>query len=351
VLIPPTIVEMAIAVPGEFEVLAAALAAADLVDTLQGLGPFTVFAPTDAAFAALPPGVLDALLADTDALRQVLLYHVVGARVLSGDLAAGPVTTLQGNSVSVSLEGGVFVNSSQVVTADLQGLNGVIHVINEVLIPPSNILAQLRADGRFGTLLSVLELTGLDAVLAGNDALTLFAPTDEAFAAVDPDVLADLVASRDALTAVLLYHVVGGAVFAADLPDGDLVSVQGTALSVSPGSGTINGTSIVAADLESSNGVIHVLGGVLLPEGGFTLAEENLRVNSRLVQGALRLVWLAPSGGEGSVLTSTQGVVQFRESLLEGDWEDLVVDIAVVGGVRVAQLPTDDRKGFFRVAF
>jgi uncharacterized surface protein with fasciclin (FAS1) repeats len=126
---------------GSFTTLLAALEAAGLSDTLRGPGPFTVFAPTDAAFAKLPQATLDALLADPKGqLTQILLYHVVPGRVLSSSLSNGQAaTTVQGGSVTFTVNsGGVKVNSANVVTPDVQASNGVIHVIDEVLLPPSN---------------------------------------------------------------------------------------------------------------------------------------------------------------------------------------------------------------------
>ena len=133
-----TIVEVAVDA-GNFTTLVTALKAAGLVDALQGPGPFTVFAPTDAAFAKLPPGTVETLLADPERLASILTYHVVAGKVLAGDIVRGKgarPTTLNGQSLAVSVRGGkVFVNSSQVTTADIAASNGVIHVIDTVLLP------------------------------------------------------------------------------------------------------------------------------------------------------------------------------------------------------------------------
>ena len=132
-----TIVDVAVEA-GTFETLVAAVDAAGLVETLSGEGPFTVFAPTDDAFAALPEGLVDALLLPENeaTLVAILTYHVVPGTVLSTDLAEGDVETVEGQTVAVSLEDGVFVNDSEVVTADIEASNGVIHVIDSVLLPP-----------------------------------------------------------------------------------------------------------------------------------------------------------------------------------------------------------------------
>ena len=133
-----------IAVAGGFNTLVAALDAADLVETLSGDGTFTVFAPTDEAFAALPEGVLDGLLADTEALTQVLLYHVVGDVVKAETVVTlDAADTLQGSAVSIEVvDGNVFVNESQVTSTDIEASNGVIHVIDKVLVPENDGVKQ-----------------------------------------------------------------------------------------------------------------------------------------------------------------------------------------------------------------
>ena len=135
---PGTIVEMASGAPN-FKTLVAAVKAAGLVDTLNGKGPFTVFAPTDAAFAKLPAGTVDTLLKpeNKEKLKAILLYHVVAGKVLSTDLKAGKVKTAEGQDVTISLTDGAHVNDAKVIKADIPASNGVIHVIDTVLIPPS----------------------------------------------------------------------------------------------------------------------------------------------------------------------------------------------------------------------
>ena len=120
---------------GSFNTLAAALQAADLVDTLKGSGPFTVFAPTDEAFAKIPKQDLDALLADKAKLSAVLTYHVVPGKVMSKDVKAGKVKTVEGSSLTVNTMGGVKVDNANVTAVDIVADNGVIHVINTVVMP------------------------------------------------------------------------------------------------------------------------------------------------------------------------------------------------------------------------
>ncbi|RJL11469.1 fasciclin domain-containing protein [Paracoccus siganidrum] len=134
------IVDTAVAA-GDFTTLVAAVQAAGLVDTLKGEGPFTVFAPTDAAFAALPEGTVDTLLKpeNKDQLVSILTYHVVPGAVMSSDLTEGmSAATVQGGEVTFTLDGGAKVNDANITTADIAGSNGVIHVIDAVIMPPAN---------------------------------------------------------------------------------------------------------------------------------------------------------------------------------------------------------------------
>ncbi|WP_220489181.1 MULTISPECIES: fasciclin domain-containing protein [unclassified Tessaracoccus] len=133
-----TIVDVAAGNP-DFETLVAAVTAADLVETLSGDGPFTVFAPTDDAFDALPEGLLDALLLpeNKDALTSILTYHVVSGEVMAADVTAGDVATVEGSTIAITTDGGVMVNDANVVTTDVDASNGVIHVIDKVIVPPT----------------------------------------------------------------------------------------------------------------------------------------------------------------------------------------------------------------------
>jgi len=128
------IVDTAVAA-GNFKTLVTALKEAGLVDTLKSPGPFTVFAPTDAAFAKIPKADLDALLADKTKLKSVLTYHVVPGKIMSADIKAGKVDTVQGTQVTIGTQGGVMVDKARVVTADVAADNGVIHAIDTVLMP------------------------------------------------------------------------------------------------------------------------------------------------------------------------------------------------------------------------
>ena len=139
-----TIVDVASA-DASFSTLVAAVTAADLVETLSGTGPFTVFAPTDAAFAALPPGVLDALLLPENKalLAQIRTYHVVSGMVMAADVTDGDVATVEGQTIKLSTADGVTVNGATVVVADVEASNGVIHAIDAVILPPGVDVAAL----------------------------------------------------------------------------------------------------------------------------------------------------------------------------------------------------------------
>ncbi len=270
---PGNILEVAEA-DGRFETLLAAIEAAGLNATLTGAGPFTVFAPTDAAFDALPEGALDALLADPDALEEVLLYHVVARAVPSSEIVTlAELTTVQGDTVAITVSNGtVMINDATVVTADVEASNGIIHVIDAVLLPPEpgpgTIIEVATAAGDFTTLLAAVEAAGLTATLSGDGPFTVFAPTDAAFDALPEGALDALLADPDALEEVLLYHVVARAVPSSEIVTlAELTTVQGdtVAITVSNGTVMINDATVVTADVEASNGIIHVIDAVLLP--------------------------------------------------------------------------------------
>src|SRR3954452_17169912 len=180
------IVETAVAA-GQFTALASLVTKAGLVDTLATGGPFTVFAPTDAAFAKVPKATLDALAANPAQLKSVLLYHVVSGRVSAADVVKlNTAKTLDGRSVAIkAVGGGVFVDQARVTTADVEASNGVIHVIDSVLIPkaaapPKNIVQTAVAAGQFKTLAALLTKAGLAGTLQGAGPFTGFAPTHPA---------------------------------------------------------------------------------------------------------------------------------------------------------------------------
>ncbi len=272
-----------------FSTLVDALTRADLVSTLQGDGPFTVFAPTDAAFTAFlsANGYADLDAVPVDDLTNILLNHVVSGNVLSSGLSAGYISTLAtepttDNNLSalINLTGGVFINSSEVIEADIEATNGVIHVVDKVVGIPSVVTIALDNDN-FSTLVSALTRADLTTdfvgTLSGTGPFTVFAPTNAAFQALldsDPtwNTLNDIPAAT--LEAVLLYHAVSGAnVLSSTLTDGQVITplasgtftinISGSAVSITTSSG---GTaSVTATDIQAGNGVVHVVDRVLVP--------------------------------------------------------------------------------------
>jgi transforming growth factor-beta-induced protein len=281
-----TIVDIAVA-DGRFTTLVAAVQAAGLAETLSGDGPFTVFAPTDEAFAALPAGTLDELLKpeNKQQLTDILLYHVVPGKVMAADVAGldGKMadTALEGKQIGVKVDmGSVYLNeNTKVIITDIEASNGVIHVIDTVLLPASDeaametmdIVDTAVADGRFTTLVAAVQAAGLAETLKGEGPFTVFAPTDEAFAALPAGTLDSLLLpeNKQQLTDILLYHVVSGNVMASDvvgLTSAPTVLGKDIAVKVQDGKVYLNNNvQVIITDIETSNGVIHVLDAVLLP--------------------------------------------------------------------------------------
>jgi len=249
-------------------VLAQALINAGFDLPLSGYGPFTLFAPTDAAFAALPSDVIEAL-ADTDVLAQILLYHVVGGNELSTDLSDDQnIITLLGRGVKVTVNSdGVFINNAKVTIADIVTDNGVVHVIDAVLLPPVTVADIIFNSSNHTTLSIALIFSGLITDLIGEGPFTVFAPTDAAFDAIGEDALGDLLADPSgALTDLLLHHVVAGKALSTDLQDGqEFTTLLGSNIKVriSADGVFINNAQVTIADLEASNGVVHVIDAVL----------------------------------------------------------------------------------------
>ncbi len=268
---------------GSFTTLITALEATGLDATLDDAdGTFTVFAPTDAAFEKLGADTINALLADTDTLSDILLYHViVGATVDSTaaiDSAGTTVETGNGDSIALSLSGSdLLVNFSTVTDVDIMADNGIIHVIDTVLIPPTdseepvlNIAETATENGNFTTLLTALAVAGLDGALADETATyTVFAPTDAAFDALPDGVLTSLLGDVDALTAVLARHVINGAavdsVTALSLNNQQAETLQGeeVTLQIVDGALFVNNAQIVTFDIVTTNGIIHVIDAVI----------------------------------------------------------------------------------------
>jgi len=277
-----------------FSTLVAALSKAGLVQTFSGAGSFTVFAPTNAAFDAAAAALLgagksgrdlvDAL--DVATLTAVLKYHVVGdARNAQAVLASSQIVMLDGNAAAVAVKSGSpYIQNARITSTDIQANNGIVHVIDAVILPPSvaasanastqTIAAIAAGNPNFSTLVAALARAGLVDTFNGKQVFTVFAPTNAAFDEAAKQLHfsngLDLVQKLDirTLTAVLTFHVVAGEKKAAAVVAADqLHMLSGVAADVSLRSGKayIDDAEILSTDILASNGVIHVLGGVMLP--------------------------------------------------------------------------------------
>ncbi len=285
---PKTIVETA-AGSKDFSTLVAAVKAAALAETLSGKGPFTVFAPTNEAFAKLPKGTVETLLKPENKkqLNAILTYHVVPGAVYS-DAATklDRAKSVEGSEIPIkATDKGLMVGGAKVVKADLPCSNGVIHVIDTVLMPPTKgdaapstaakalptVVETAMANEDFSTLVAAVKAAGLAETLSGKGAFTVFAPTNEAFAKLPKGTVESLLKpeAKEKLTAILTYHVVPGKVMAADVMKVEKAkTVQGGDVSVSASDKgvMIDGAKVVKADIECGNGVIHVIDSVLMPK-------------------------------------------------------------------------------------
>jgi uncharacterized surface protein with fasciclin (FAS1) repeats len=270
------IVDTAVAA-GKFNTLAQALTKAGLVDTLKGPGPYTVFAPTDEAFAKLPKEQLDAVLGDKDKLTALLTYHVVPGSVKASDVVKmTSAKTVNGKDLAIKVDGSmVRINGASVTSTDLEASNGVIHVVDTVLMPEEPKpavpdLVQTAMDAKsFTTLTDLLTKAGLVDTLKGPGPFTVFAPTDDAFKKVPKKTMDELGKDTEKLKGVLTYHVVEGKVLAADVGamktaktvQGGEIKIKADAKGV-----TLDGkTKVVKTDIVAGNGVIHVIDSVLMP--------------------------------------------------------------------------------------
>ena len=279
-----TIVDTAVSA-GNFTTLVAALQATGLDATLSDTSQkFTVFAPTDAAFALLGQEAIDSLLMDTDKLSDILTYHVISGEVSASSaisLAGTKVAMVNGDEVGLSLsDGSLLINTVTVTSTDIMADNGIIHVIDAVLLPPAdmmeptlNIVDTAVDNGSFTTLVTALQATGLDAVLADESTeFTVFAPTDDAFALIDEKTMSTLLANPDVLSSILLQHVVSGAaVDAVTAFTLNGTSVETASMAMQPimintmsDMLTFGGANIVMKDIYTTNGIIHVIDAVVV---------------------------------------------------------------------------------------
>lgn len=258
---------------GTFNTLLAAAKAAGLAGVLSGPGPFTVFAPTDDAFAKLPAGTVEELLKpeNKDQLAAILTYHVVPGKMKAKSVVSSPgAKTVNGQFVNFTTEGGAQIDGANITATDIKASNGIIHVIDSVILPEnSNIVEVANSAGSFGTLLAAAQAAGLADTLANGGPFTVFAPTDEAFAKLPAGTVESLLKpeNKDQLAGILKLHVVSGKVYSTDLKNTKKAdSLNGDLMFEETNSGyAVNSSNIVAANIDAGNGVIHVIDSVLLP--------------------------------------------------------------------------------------
>lgn len=271
----------------QYSTLVTAVTEAGLVDALSEIDQATIFAPTNEAFAKIPAESLSALLADKEALGNLLTYHVVAGRLSSYRLGNQTLTALNEGTLEISrtrhrsfwwFSSTIKVNDSTVIKANLRAKNGIIHGIDTVLDPsfepPQSILDIAAGDENFSTLATLLQEAGLDRALDSDRLeLTVFAPTNEAFEKLPAEVLEAVRNDPKLLGFVLRNHIVRGSVKSSDLETGEVRSVARTNLDVVVGDDaiTVGPATVVAADIMASNGVVHVINEVLVPETVETL--------------------------------------------------------------------------------
>lgn len=270
-----------------FNTLVAAVKAADLVSVLKSDGPFTVFAPTDDAFKKLPKGTVENLLKPENRamLVSILKYHVVAGKVLAEDVVEmNKAKTVQGQNVNILIkDGNVFLNNStKVIKTDIVASNGVIHVIDSVLMPPKessmnknsamekDIVDTAVSTNMFNTLVAAVKVAGLVETLKGDGPFTVLAPTDEAFAKLPAGTVENLLKpeNKDMLVKILTYHVISGEVLATDvvkLKQAKTLQGKNVKIKAKNGKVMINKANVVKTDVQASNGVIHVIDTVLMP--------------------------------------------------------------------------------------
>ncbi len=253
--------------------LEAAINAAGLSRTLSGAGRFTVFAPTDAAFAALPEGTLEALLSDAGGmLKTLLLSHVIKSEILAGQLRNNMIfLTLGGKVVKIAVKSdGVYVENAKVTVTDLKTNNGVVHVVDAVILPPTTVMDVIAGSANHETLEAAIKAAGLNVPLRTKGPFTVFAPTDAAFAALPAGTVETLLADPMGLLAdILRYHVVSGRVYSGSLYNGmTAFTLMGGELKVTINAEGIyiNNAKVTVADIETGNGIVHVIDAVMIPE-------------------------------------------------------------------------------------
>jgi len=261
---------------GVHDVLVEALTKANLVTTLKGTGPFTVFAPTDDAFtAALTAlGITKQQLLDRADLADILKYHVLAGKTESSALQASQtVATVNGLPVTITKDTDVMFASAKVTSADVACDNGVIHVINKVIIPPTvDLVATVLATGNHAVLAEALTKANLVTTLQGTGPFTVFAPTDDAFTAALSalSITKQQLLDRADLPAILKYHVLSGKTLSSALQASQTVpTVNGADVTITKNTEVMFADAkVTGADVLATNGVIHVINKVVLPPSG-----------------------------------------------------------------------------------
>lgn len=262
-----------------FQLLSFAIARAGLANELNNPGfNYTLFAPTDEAFAAFGLGTRQAInTVSVEDLKTILLYHVLGSKVLAAQVPTTYTELTMASSQKAYIirsDAGVFINGRQVVAADIAAKSGVIHAIDRILLPPAgNIVEVAAANPNFSYLVAAVQRAGLVNALAGAGPLTVFAPTNQAFIDAGFPTIASIEAAPvSALVPILTYHVFAGRVFSSDLTNGQVLNMLSggmTTITLTNGA-QIDGANsaisdIIQADVIATNGVIHAIDRVLLP--------------------------------------------------------------------------------------
>ncbi len=360
---PKNLVEVASADP-QFSTLVQALGKANLAVTLQGKGPFTVFAPTNQAFEQLftQLGVsgVDALTAEQ--LTPILLYHVISGKITSSQLQSGYVSTLSpgagglGLSLAIDAANKKLNGNIGIIATDLEASNGIIHGIDKVLLPPSLVDIAL-ANGNFSTLVSAVVKANLAGALSASGSITVFAPTNAAFNQLFSQLGVSGIdaLSAEALTPILLYHVLGTAVKSSSLQNGYVNTLcpgpnaSAVSLQIEANRAKLNGNvSITLTDIVATNGIIHVIDKVLLPPSVVDLALSNgnfsilvsALVKSELVdvlKGAGPFTIFAPSNDAFNALFAQLGVSGIND-LTKEQITPILLDHVVSGNLQSSQL-------------
>ncbi|WP_246151503.1 fasciclin domain-containing protein [Rubripirellula reticaptiva] len=299
---------------GSFTTLAAALGAVDLVEVLKGDGPFTVFAPTDEAFSKLPAGTVETLLRpeNKQKLVDILTYHVIpGAVPAKEAVRLSNATTLNGQRVDIQFaDARLKIDAASIIDSDILCSNGVIHVIDQVILPSSDDIPTAAGNaGVFTTLLAAAGAAGLVETLAGQSPLTIFAPTDAAFAKLPQGTVSSLLEpeNKAKLASILKYHVVAGRVYSdGAVAAGKARTLEGGSVQVAivDGVARVNDAKLISTDIDAVNGVIHVIDSVMLPP-----VKESVSISPR------RMIELAI--GQGAPLYNGGNVSQCTAVYME----------------------------------